>query len=234
MAQRFTQVLLEEASLTYGIHGRPDLGPPDPSWEPVPWETMAYLVPPIEDFDRECGLVFQRTQTDGLGYLDLAVLDLASGTRVAVGRLEGMPEGSGSLVKVIPPQFVNGFRTPREAVDSGDYWGTDDRVARGDLVDAALDRVQDAVLDELADALGPHLIRVFWLRPAIAPRRVPDPPDAVWELWRQDDAGNRHRMQGCLTEDEARALAARYEARGHKQMYWAERQDPGGSQRGQV
>ena len=55
---------------------------------------------------------------------------------------------------------------------------------------------------------------------ALAPDRV---PEAVWELWRQDDAGNRHLMQDRLTEAQARALAARYERRGHKQMYWAER-----------
>jgi hypothetical protein len=207
---------------------RSDLGPPNPSWEPIPGETIAYLVPPPEDFVREWGLLFQRTHTDGLGYLDLAVLDLASGTRVAIGRLQGMPEGSGSLVNVISQQFVNGFRTPREAVDCGDYWGTDDRVARMDLADAALDRVQDAVLDELADTLGPHLVRVFWLRPAISRVRMPSPPDADWELWRQDDAGNRHLMQDRLTEQQARALAARYEARGHKQMYWAERGRRGG------
>ena len=50
-----------------------------------------------------------------------------------------------------------------------------------------------------------------------------DRPGAVWQLWRQDDAGNRHLMRDRLTEAAARALSAAYEARGHKQTYWAER-----------
>jgi hypothetical protein len=45
-----------------------------------------------------------------------------------------------------------------------------------------------------------------------------------WQLWRQDDAGNRFLVRGGLTEAEARGLVAAYEARGHRQMYWAERE----------
>jgi hypothetical protein len=133
---------------------------------------------------------------------------------------------TGTVVKPLPQQFVNGVRGAREAVESDDYWGTEDRAARAGLAAAALERVQDAVLDELAGALGRRLVRVTWLRPVIAGRWAPDAPDAVWDLWRQDNAGNRQVMQDGLTEPEARALAARYESRGHKQMYWVECRRP--------
>ena len=39
---------------------------------------------------------------------------------------------------------------------------------------------------------------------------------------RQDDNGNRYVVASRLTESEARSLAAAYEARGHKQLYWIE------------
>jgi hypothetical protein len=49
--------------------------------------------------------------------------------------------------------------------------------------------------------------------------------DAIWRRWlvrRQDDNGNRFVVQEDLTEETATALALEMEARGHKQMYWAE------------
>jgi hypothetical protein len=85
------------------------------------------------------------------------------------------------------------------------------------------------VLDELAEALGRRPVQVTWQRPVSGRPGDADAPDECWELWRQDDAGNRHLMRGRLSEREARALAARYESRGHKQMYWVER---GGEGRG--
>jgi hypothetical protein len=217
MAPRYRQVFLEEASLAHGLEGRSDI-PSDPAWEPIPYESVASLAATADDFARERGLVFQRTHDDGLGHVDLAVLDLASGARVALARYEGTPRET--VVKLLPQQFVNGFRSARAALDSDAYWPTQDRQARWSLARAALDRVQDGVLDELAEALGPQLVRVTWLRPALAQRDERDPPEAVWEVWRQDDAGNRYLVQDRLTEQEARALAARYESRAHKQMYW--------------
>ena len=44
----------------------------------------------------------------------------------------------------------------------------------------------------------------------------------VWLVMRQDDNGNRYVVASGLTEAEARALAASYEARAHKQMYGVE------------
>ncbi|HET7505475.1 MAG TPA: SPOR domain-containing protein [Kofleriaceae bacterium] len=43
-----------------------------------------------------------------------------------------------------------------------------------------------------------------------------------WCVMRQDDSGNRFVVASALTEPEARLLAASYEARGHKQLYWIE------------
>lgn len=43
-----------------------------------------------------------------------------------------------------------------------------------------------------------------------------------WCVMRQDDNGNRYLVARDLTEADARALAAAYEARAHKQMYWVE------------
>ena len=46
----------------------------------------------------------------------------------------------------------------------------------------------------------------------------------TWAVWRQDDHGNLHLMQANLIEKEARDLVADYEARGHKQTYFAGQQ----------
>ncbi|MFJ1706535.1 SPOR domain-containing protein [Kitasatospora sp. NPDC088346] len=39
---------------------------------------------------------------------------------------------------------------------------------------------------------------------------------------RQDDNGNRYLVAAGLTRAAADALAAEFEARGHKQLYWVE------------
>jgi Fe-S cluster assembly scaffold protein SufB len=50
-----------------------------------------------------------------------------------------------------------------------------------------------------------------------------------WRVTRTDDNGVEHVMARGLTEDEARTLVERMTARGHKQTYTMERQDPRGS-----
>jgi hypothetical protein len=45
---------------------------------------------------------------------------------------------------------------------------------------------------------------------------------AAWTLWRQDDNGNRVRVETFATRSEALALQAQFEARHHKQIYWVE------------
>ncbi|MDF3934622.1 hypothetical protein [Pseudomonas citronellolis] len=51
-------------------------------------------------------------------------------------------------------------------------------------------------------------------------------PEAArnWCLWRLDDNGNRFVVRRELSREEAEALARDYQARGHKQTYWAERE----------
>ena len=48
---------------------------------------------------------------------------------------------------------------------------------------------------------------------------------AAWELWRQDDNGNRFRIARFASRAAADAEQRRFEALGHKQTYWVERQD---------
>ncbi|MFE4971830.1 SPOR domain-containing protein [Kitasatospora sp. NPDC056651] len=44
----------------------------------------------------------------------------------------------------------------------------------------------------------------------------------TYRVMRQDDNGNRFVVARDLDRAEARRLAAEFEARGHKQMYWVE------------
>ncbi len=43
----------------------------------------------------------------------------------------------------------------------------------------------------------------------------------TWMVWRQDDNGNRFVVERHLSREEALALVAELEARGHKQLYCA-------------
>ncbi|MFC8451734.1 SPOR domain-containing protein [Kitasatospora sp. NPDC057223] len=55
-----------------------------------------------------------------------------------------------------------------------------------------------------------------------------------YRVMRQDDNGNRYLVAGGLAEAQAEQLAAEFEARGHKQLYWVEREaGSGGAARGQ-
>jgi hypothetical protein len=58
-----------------------------------------------------------------------------------------------------------------------------------------------------------------------APDRNP-PLESAWVVWRIDDNGNTFIVREHLTRDEADRVVAEFTARGHKQMYWAER-EPG-------
>jgi len=46
--------------------------------------------------------------------------------------------------------------------------------------------------------------------------------EARYRVMREDDNGNRFLVRWCETADEAKEVAARLEARGHKQHYWVE------------
>lgn len=43
-----------------------------------------------------------------------------------------------------------------------------------------------------------------------------------YRVMRQDDNGNKYVVATNLSKDEAEDLVKRYEAKGHKQHYWAE------------
>lgn len=49
--------------------------------------------------------------------------------------------------------------------------------------------------------------------------------EARWLVVRQDDNGNRFQVQRGLPKGEAERLVAELESHGHKQLYWAERED---------
>lgn len=51
------------------------------------------------------------------------------------------------------------------------------------------------------------------------------PIDETWTVWRQDDNGNHFAVKRGLSKHEAERLAAEFEARGHKQHYWIERDE---------
>lgn len=51
------------------------------------------------------------------------------------------------------------------------------------------------------------------------------PPES-WAVWRIDDNANTFLVRGGLSHCEVERLAAEFAARGHKQMYWVERETP--------
>ena len=56
---------------------------------------------------------------------------------------------------------------------------------------------------------------------------TPSTEEGAWELWRQDDNGNRFRIGRFDTRARADAEQRRFEALAHKQTYWVERRDGG-------
>lgn len=45
-------------------------------------------------------------------------------------------------------------------------------------------------------------------------------PSTRWELWRQDDNGNRVMIRAFADRTEAEAELARFDSLQHKQTYW--------------
>jgi|GEM_PF-292534 len=71
----------------------------------------------------------------------------------------------------------------------------------------------------MLDLLNKRLREV--LAESLPERAATSPPARSWTVWRQDDAGNRFVVQSGLEREAAEALAAEFESRGHKQLYWA-------------
>jgi hypothetical protein len=56
---------------------------------------------------------------------------------------------------------------------------------------------------------------------------------ALWQVWRQDDNGNRFLVEAYREQRDAEALVARLTRTAHKQCYWISRQgDTAGEERG--
>lgn len=54
------------------------------------------------------------------------------------------------------------------------------------------------------------------------------PPPAPWSVWRTDDNGNTFVVRDGLSHEEAERLVAEFTARGHKQLYFAQKRDESG------
>jgi hypothetical protein len=56
---------------------------------------------------------------------------------------------------------------------------------------------------------------------------TPSDPQPTWVVWRQDDNGNRFEVARLESRADAETLAAQFEARGHRQIYWVAAADEG-------
>lgn len=57
-----------------------------------------------------------------------------------------------------------------------------------------------------------------------SPAPAADAPRDAWCVMRQDDNGHAFLIAADLRRDAAEAMAAEFEVRRHKQMYWIRRQ----------
>lgn len=81
---------------------------------------------------------------------------------------------------------------------------------QGEADDAAiLHAVLEAAAADLSDCavIADHIDRAAFTR---------------WTVWRQDDNGNRDVVETHTGRRKAERAVKRYEARGHKQLYWVE------------
>jgi hypothetical protein len=49
--------------------------------------------------------------------------------------------------------------------------------------------------------------------------------EPVWSVWRQDDNNNIFLVKNGLTETDALRIVNEYEAKAHKQTYWATKEN---------
>lgn len=72
---------------------------------------------------------------------------------------------------------------------------------------------------EVAD-LADHVLDSLWAVQPLLRAAVRLDADSLWAVWRQDIHGNSFKMREGLSQEAAAAIAAEYEAKGHKQHYW--------------
>ena len=53
-------------------------------------------------------------------------------------------------------------------------------------------------------------------------------PEAMWSVWRTDDNGNTFIVRAGLSSEGAERLVAEFTARGHKQLYFAQKREVSG------
>ncbi|MEZ4528139.1 MAG: hypothetical protein R2941_19690 [Desulfobacterales bacterium] len=116
----------------------------------------------------------------------------------------GKPGGPGCKVAVLPIFFKDSEGDEKEA----------------ELLDAGDKTTELELLRTVAARSG-----IFWGQDelgwwAVIPKNT---VDNNWSVWRQDDNGNKFRVENNLSETEADRLAKKLEATGHRQIYWAEK-----------
>lgn len=140
--RRSRQVLLSQAQLEHGLIARPG-APPFVAGELVPWEPVAKVGLEPDELVARTSLMFQDT-FDGLDFLQLAVIDLDSGRRIALVR-HREPSLPGTLIYVLPQQFTSATALPS--------------------VMSAIDEHQEALIEETLRTLGLMNAEVVWRRP---------------------------------------------------------------------
>jgi len=85
-----------------------------------------------------------------------------------------------------------------------------DRVLAGESVKVSVQSLEAAeTLSTRLESLG-----------ALSRVQADDQPHLDWQVWRQDDNGNKSIINSFASESEALAILAQYESRHHKQTYW--------------
>ena len=94
--------------------------------------------------------------------------------------------------------------------------GADGELASAELLDAGKERSEVELLRTIVSRMGVrwgHDEFGWW---AV----VPGHGFPSWAVWRMDDSGSRFLVEANLTEAQANAQVAEFEAKGHKQTYW--------------
>lgn len=154
---------------------------------------------------------------------------------VEVGALVRARAGEGAIVEIAhmdlaEPTIAEGFErcaaAGAAAVVAIPYFLGPGRHATEDVprLVAAAAAAHPHVSWEVADVLGVHplLAELVIERAGLAALASA----LGFELWRQDDNGNRFRVERFESLDAARAELERFERHTHKQLYWIERTGP--------
>lgn len=118
----------------------------------------------------------------------------------------GAPGGPGCPVGVLPTfaKGTDGYSLPCDLLDAGEH------------------STELQLLRTVATGFGAQWgVDEFGWWAAVPGHSFPS-----WAVWRQDDGGTRYLVAANLSEAQATAMVADYEARGHKQTFWCNDQRP--------